>query len=188
MSGVQNKITKKRLRFNLKRVKAYTMLILSLFTISFFGFFALKPTLSTIASLNRQIEDNREIDQKLSKKINQLVAAQAEYEVIAPFIPKIKKALPEKPEYIGLLNDLESIRTVGSATISGISIDSVKIESKSPGLISISVGAQGSYIPLEDLVEKTLSNERLMVILSLNMSREKKLENTESLKFKENIS
>jgi Tfp pilus assembly protein PilO len=163
------------------------MLILSFFTVSFFGFFALKPTLSTIAKLKRQIEDNREVDKKLSEKINQLVEAQAEYEVISPFIPKIKKALPEKPEYIGALKDLKEIRNTDGATVSSVTIGSVNIESVKPGFLEIGVDAQGGYLPLEELVSKILSNERLMTVLALSISQDNKLEDVDALKMQEEI-
>ena len=64
--------------FKRKKTQAYTMFILSLFTISFFSIFAIRPTLKTVTSLHREIEDLEKIDEKLTTKINQLISAQAE--------------------------------------------------------------------------------------------------------------
>lgn len=180
LSKAKGTINPRKLGVNLKKkdAQAYTMLILSLFTISFFGFFALRPTIGTIAGLKRQIEDQRELDQKLSQKINQLVTAQAEYEMVAPFIPKIKTALPNNPEYIQLLTDLEKIRGAEGATISSVTIGDVALEIDKPGLLSINIDAQGEYFPLEELVDKILRNERLMTISALDVNQSSRDQST----------
>ena len=158
--------------FKRKKVQAYTMLILSLFTISFFGIFAIRPTLKTITNLNRQIDDLKQVDIKLSEKINQIIGAQAEYEIISPYIPKIKRALPEKPNYIRSLSDIENIRNTSPATVSSVKIDNVVLNSKKPGFLNIELASEGKFIPIEKLVDKVLSNERLMVILTLSLQNQ----------------
>jgi hypothetical protein len=161
-----------------KNIQAYTMLIMSLFTISFFGIFAIRPTLNTIANLNRQIADLKEVDERLSTKINQLIGAQAEYETIVPYIPKIKRAIPDEPKYISTLSDVELIRNTSSATVSSVKIDSIVLGSSKPGFVDIELESQGDFIPIEQLVDQILSNERLMIVLSLNLSQSRNTENT----------
>lgn len=180
MSLLIEKIQKRRLGLNYQRLEsafretkmqAYTMLILSLFTVAFFGFFALRPTLTTIAQLKRQIEDNREIDKRLSDKINQLVAAQAEYETIAPFVPKLKSALPEGHQYIKTLFDIEDIRNSSSATVSSVKISEFAVDVAKPGLLDIKLEAEGDFIPLEQLSNRIMSNARLLIITEIDFSQ-----------------
>jgi len=177
MSTLVNKIKQQRSRapyyklrkkFQTKHKHAYTMLILSLFTMSFFGFFALRPTLVTIATLNRQIKDSREIDKRLTEKLNLLVQAQAEYEVIAPFLPKINQAIPDHPEYADLLMDIENMRDSSVSAVAKFGLGSVELKAENPGKVDLSVEAEGDYLSLEDFIALLLSNARLLVVNSLN--------------------
>lgn len=158
-----------RKSFKSKHRHAYTMFILSLFTMSFFGFFALRPTLVTIATLNRQIDDSRELDRRLSEKLNTLVQAQAEYEVVVPFLTKINNAIPENPEYPSLLKDIESISESGSTNnvVSKFQLGSVELNAKDSGKIGLSVDSEGGYLSLESFIDQILSNARLLSINSL---------------------
>jgi len=179
MSTLVNKIKLKspripyyklRKSFQFKHKHAYTMLILSLFTMSFFGIFALRPTLVTIATLNRQILDSREIDQRLTEKLNVLVQAQAEYEVVVPFLPKINQAIPEYPEYTDLLADLEKIREASGSAVAKLGIGTVEIKSSIPGKVDLTVASEGGYLSLEDFIDLLLTNERLLTINSLGFN------------------
>ncbi len=107
------------------RTQAYTMVVLSLLTMSFFGFFAIRPTLKTIAVLQKQIEDRSFVDKKLEEKINSLIEAQDEYHRVEPLIPAIYSFLPEKPDLTSLLIKLEDLISSGSAAISNVSFDSL---------------------------------------------------------------
>ena len=113
--------------FKTQKAQAYTMVILSLFTISFFGVFAIRPTLKTIATLQRQIIDRSEVSQKLEEKINALIAAQETYQGITADIPTIYALLPDKPEVTSLLIKLEQLIDNKNATISAIQLDAVTI-------------------------------------------------------------
>jgi len=54
-------------------------LVLSLLAVIFFALFALRPTLNTMAELLKEIEDKREIEAGLTRKIAALGTAQSEY-------------------------------------------------------------------------------------------------------------
>lgn len=56
-----------------------TALILTLATAAFFGLAAIKPTLSTVSQLMREIEDKKEVESKLSQKLTALSQAQEVY-------------------------------------------------------------------------------------------------------------
>ncbi|MDP3983014.1 MAG: hypothetical protein Q8Q65_02985, partial [bacterium] len=128
-------------------------------------------TLVTIATLNRQILDSREIDQRLTEKLNVLVQAQAEYEVVVPFLPKINQAIPEYPEYTDLLADLEKIREAsGSAVVAKLGIGTVEIKPSIPGKVDLTVASEGGYLSLEDFIDLLLTNERLLTINSLGFN------------------
>lgn len=106
-------------------MQAYTMVALSLFAISFFGAFAIRPTLKTIAVLKRQITDRLEINEKLEQKINALVAAQDEYKNAEKDLPLIYSLLPETARFPSLFRKIEYLTVTNGATISGVQFDPV---------------------------------------------------------------
>src|SRR3989344_478177 len=95
--------------FKEKRIQAYTMITLSLFTISFFGSLAIRPTLGTIITLQKQIQDRTIVNQKLEEKINALIQAQTSYQAIEADLPTIYGLLPEKPDVTSLLLKIEAL-------------------------------------------------------------------------------
>lgn len=115
-----------------RQAQAFLMVIMSLVTIAFFGTFAIRPTLKTIATLQRQIEDRSFLNDKLEEKINALILAQEEYQRIAPQLPLIYTLLPEKAEFPSLLRRLELVVDQNSATIAGIQFEPIVLYSGLP--------------------------------------------------------
>ena len=60
-------------------VKGYFTIIASLFLISFFMFFALSPTATTIVGLFRRVEDQKQTLAAMDKKISDSIVAQNNY-------------------------------------------------------------------------------------------------------------
>lgn len=108
-----------------KQATAYMMIVLSLFTISFFGIFAIRPTVKTIVELNRQIEDAQKVNETLQKKIDTLVRAQEEYQLIKEFVPAIDEALPNKPNLATVVTKIENLANEKEATVSALSVGKI---------------------------------------------------------------
>lgn len=157
-------------------VRAYTMLVLSLFTISFFGYFAIRPTLTTIATLRRQITDARFVDQKLQEKINALSLAQIEYEAISPDLGLILTALPRETKFPPFVKSLEKIATESGATIVNLSFQTINLstpEATSTAReipIGFSLTISGDYSNLADFVRRLTRFERLATIEKMGLS------------------
>jgi hypothetical protein len=120
-------------------IKVYSGLILSLLTISFFGFFAIKPTLSTIASLVKEIKDKREVNQKLQEKINALTLAQGE-------LLQVSEALTPKPNLALFINQLEVLAKKNNLKINSLSFSSVIFYEQKKETLKSKEGAQEEEI------------------------------------------
>lgn len=132
--------------FRERRVQAYTMIILSLLTISFFGSLAIRPTLGTIITLQKQIQDRTLVNQKLEEKINALITAQASYQAIEADLPLIYTLLPDNPDITSLLLKVEALTTDSAATISALSFERAVIFGQDP-LAAIDTGAAPPQTP-----------------------------------------
>jgi Tfp pilus assembly protein PilO len=169
-----------------QRVQAYTMVALSLFTISFFGFFAIRPTLKTIGILQRQISDRALVDKQLEEKINALILAQATYQRIESQVPTIYSLLPEKPEVTSLLVKLQQLVEGTGATISGVTFDPIVIyngeapaspsaevntpETVATTPINFSLVYRGKYADLVQVLNQLTKLDRVVTINSADLS------------------
>ena len=154
------------------RVKAYTMLVLSFFTMSFFGVFAIKPALKTIARLKKEISDSRKVNQALEKKIINLSSLKEEYQKIETDIPLISKALPSQPQLPSFLKDLEIFAQEVGATISGIRVQKVALTkegSRTSTKISSSLTLNGDYFSCKKFLNRLLNAKRIYTVESLEI-------------------
>lgn len=101
-------------------VQVSLQLILSVFAVSFFAFFAIRPTLSTITTLMKKIEDQEKVSVQLDKKIVQLTQAQDELTAHAADLWRVEKAIPKKPEVDRLSAIIEQIANENNIEIGSI--------------------------------------------------------------------
>lgn len=166
-----------------KRASAYTMIILSIFTIAFFSMFAIRPTLKTIIELKRQIKDSRELNDKLQEKIDSLIIAQNEYQLIADFVPMINEALPDQPNLSAALSGYEKIVIDNQSTISALQVQPVIYQSKKASeeeelrllekqktTLYISSKFAGSYEQLTNILSKAFTMRRTLRAKTLEIS------------------
>ena len=112
---------------NARSVQAYAIIVISLFTVSFVGMLAVRPTLETITTLQKQIEDRTLINQKLEQKINALIIAQAEYQKIAGDIPAIYNMLPQQPNITSLIIKLEEVAIAQGVSLTNLDFNPVTV-------------------------------------------------------------
>ncbi|MBI4999483.1 type 4a pilus biogenesis protein PilO [Candidatus Gottesmanbacteria bacterium] len=159
--------------------RAYTMFILSLFAISFFGYFAIRPTLTTITNLRRQITDARFVDQKLQEKINALSKAQIEYEMVKPDLEVIFTALPQESKFPPFVKSLEKIASESGTSLVSLSFQTINLSSlEATGAaketpIGFSLTVSGDYANLANFVRRLTDYERLVIIEKMDFSTKK---------------
>jgi Tfp pilus assembly protein PilO len=171
-----------------KEVKTYTNLILSVFAISFFAFLAIKPTMVTIASLVKEIRDEKEVAQKLENKLKNLAQAQREYSALKPKLHLIEASLPQTPQVSLFLGQVEVLAQKSGLKLSGVQTRDVTLKGKKitfekkrkgqekspyPSFI-INFSLSGDYPAIENFL-RSISNLRRMVdIKSFSIKRTQK--------------
>lgn len=113
-----------------KQVRLYTELILTFFTISFFLFFSIRPTLITIASLLNEIKEQKTISQRLEKKVSALKQAQANYQQIKERLYLIDEALPENSDFSLFIRQLEALAAKNKVTIDSLQYEPTPLKGK----------------------------------------------------------
>ena len=152
-----------------KKYRAYTGVILSLLTVTFFIFFAIRPTFKTIAQLMRQVKDQKNISAELEKKINNLSEAQKNYLVIESELNLVEDALPQKAEIILLAKQIEALARQSGIVIVNLRfndinlVESQKREEEKQD-IKFSFNALGNYPDLKNFLRDLMSLRRIVLV------------------------
>lgn len=109
------------------KTASYFTLTISLFTLSFFGIFAIRPTLITAISLMKQVSDLKQLYIDYENKIGSLLRAQAEYAQIRDDIPLIDRALPTSSSFSKLAKTIEKFAARENFVINQFQIDPVPV-------------------------------------------------------------
>lgn len=175
-----------------REVVVYTGIILTLASITFFAFFAIKPTVTTIAGLIKEIDNKRVIDQKLQTKINSLRQAQTNYTLISDKLILIDQVLPQEPDLINLIYQIEVLAQKNNVTIKSVAFgpsyllgkeESKKKVSQHPA-INFSLGLSGDF---ENINNFTTSLENLRRSISAKDFTVRSLEESETEAFSLNL-
>lgn len=177
-----------------KEVIVYTGLTLTLLAIAFFGVFALKPTLITIAALFKEIENQKVINQKLQAKINALTQAQVNYSLATTNLKLVDEALPKDPNLSQVIYQIEVLAQKEGVSIRSLSFEPVpllgelplkakvgKEKTFGPQEIGVTLGLSGNYENLKSLLSSLENLRRLASIESFTFAGRKTEEGKTSL-------
>lgn len=112
-------------------VKASLKVVLSVFAVAFFGFFALRPTLNSITTLLKRIEDQKEISARLDKKIAQLSRAEEVLSMRGDLLTRlVNRAIPGDPRVERFAQQLEVLANEEGVVLTGVDIQEVPMFGK----------------------------------------------------------
>lgn len=113
--------------FENKVVKSAAPYIFSLFTITILVVFAIRPTISTIANLQKSLEENQQTLQALSNKADSLSQARTNYQNLSPEVKdKIVEAIPENSEVTAIIKSIQS-SVHNQSSLSALQVQPVNI-------------------------------------------------------------
>lgn len=153
----QNIIPAAKMREDLKKfydkpvAKVSFELVLSITTVLLFALVALRPTLTTMSELLKEIEDKETIDQALTRKIAALSTAQDEFLTYEPRFAVLDQVVHEVPSVENALFYLEYLVQREGINIAGLSIEEFPVTLPDPESSAAS-GASAAREPEETLV------------------------------------
>lgn len=162
--------------FEKPKVAAYTMLVLSFFTVAIFGSFAIRPTLATIFQLKKKIDDQQTVYTRMEDKIAKLREAEVEYKNITPDLEAIFGALPTKPQAADLLGKLNRTLAENNIDITVLQFSSIDLVGAvpipSPTMIGFTLSANASYDDALSFIDLLSRMDRVVAIDSVSISRQ----------------
>lgn len=162
-----------------KYVKSSTPYIFSLLSITFFVLFALRPTISTIINLQKNIEDNKKVLEQLTAKSQNLTTGKRNFELLSPETKgKINTALPQGSNVAFLVKSLQD-STPQQASVSALQIQPLTVFDQSSEEtpfkleeVKFSFSVQGTYTQILETLDNFRKSPRLLQIDNVNISRQ----------------
>lgn len=170
-------------KFKEEKTQKITTLILTIFAFSFFGFFAISPTLSTIAQLKKELSDNQFVNERLDEKIRNLSILQQKYLSLDKDLSNILSALPNYPQITLLVAQIQAIAKSNNIIITRLQTYDIEISGNKNSSsndqnndnnysnFNFSLGVEGSYDKLINFLEDLSNFDRIIIIEGLAMSK-----------------
>lgn len=159
-------------------VRTYGTAILTIITLAIFVVFAIKPTVETILVLQKKLEDQRKVLDKINQKAENLSRAKGNFQKLDNNIKsKIQTAIPNSVDLKTLTISLENIARLQQASISALQIQpltitpSAPLTSKDLGAVDFTFNIEGSYGSLIKILQDLQNNIRLISIDNLIINR-----------------
>lgn len=163
-----------------KVVKTYSSLVFSLIAVAVFGVFALKPTFSTIIQLQTEINQQHQVLDQITTKVNNLATARKNYQQIpAEKINRLDNLIPNQTALSNIVIDLDGISQLFQVTVSGINVKPLPIigpthiptKDSKVAKVEFSFNAQGAYSQLVSFIDSLQTYDRLMTINSVTITK-----------------
>jgi len=155
-------------------VKMYLELFLTVFTLIFFGMFALRPSLTTIGKLLAEQKGKRETIKQMDAKILELGEAKKIYDEEKSNLAFLDNAIPTNPSSIFYLQQIYQIALENNVFIRVLSVKSspVKLPEiqklNQPMFLEFSLFASGNYTNLLSFIKSIEDFRRPAIITNIN--------------------
>lgn len=137
----------------------------TLFFISFFVLFAIKPTLLTISSLVGEIKSKELLSKELRGKIDDIIAAQDLFSQVQERYYLVESSLPQSPHFYLANSELFNLSQKHQIPLS--KMDYVVSDSD---YFSTSISTSSSYLSAVSLISDILDSRRLIDIDTFSFS------------------
>lgn len=155
----QREIEKNRRLFEI----AFTFIL-----ISFFLFFAVRPTILTISALVGDIKSKQILSTKMSAKIDQVITAQDNFSAIQEKYYLVEDALPSAPNYAEAVNQIDGLTSQNS-----IFLDKIAFTQSEKQFFSTKISTSSTFTSSLNLVSSLLNNRRLIDISEVTFTQNK---------------
>lgn len=145
-------------------------LVLTLCALSFFGFFAIKPTISTILKLRKELSDNQFVLKQLETKIKNLTGLRKQYFNLQNDLPIVNNAITIQPDAPILFAQIQSIAQTSNIAIKKLQNFEVEIikdgksTSKNYYSYNFTVAGSGSFENISKFIQTLTDMERVVNI------------------------
>lgn len=154
----------------LEKSQKFFGIVLTLCALSFFGFFAIRPTVSTILKLQKEVSDNEYVFDQLEIKTKNLTELRRQYFNLQSDLPIVMSAITVQADAPILFAQIQSIAKTSNIAIKKLQNFEVEIvrndksASKNYYSYSFSVAGIGSFENISKFAQTLTGMERIINI------------------------
>lgn len=157
-------------RFKKPAVQVSLGLVGTLLLIAGLGILVLRPTLLTISSLIKEIQDEEKLVKALDDKFRALAAAQGFLEDMKDDLPRIDWAIPQNQEFGLFAKEVEIMAKEKGLAAVEISQAGFEMTGKDGGIMEVWLGVGGSEEQVRNFLAELIKMDRLVLFKSVNVS------------------
>jgi Tfp pilus assembly protein PilO len=159
-----------------KRAKDYTYTVVFFLIFSFFLFFIIRPNITNVFQLQRELKDLSELDMAYEQAIQQIITIQSKLETARNDLPVLDEALPQKPEVGTLVESVRQAATDSSIPVQKLLIDDIVLQQPKTisGLQTLGVhfDTTSSFDQIQGFIDHLENQRRLKRITSISLARD----------------
>lgn len=159
-----------------ENTRSFFTLILTFAALSFFGIFAINPTLTTIANLKKEIADDTLVNNQLTTKIQNLSTLEQLYDQLGSNLTNIYNAVPQNPDAPLVTAQVYALAQKHNLTITTYRIDEVQLASEPPATTDQSyiftLQAGGNYTDMIAFATELSQLDRIITVESMEIGRD----------------
>jgi Tfp pilus assembly protein PilO len=147
-------------------------LIAALLAVSFFALFAIKPTVTTIAKLVKEVKDAQTINEKLAKKVDSLYQAEKSYETIKNDLNYINMALPNKADFNQFCSEISYLIYNNNLFLFSSNFGNFDLINPNPNITSLefNISIAGNFTDIKNFLKDLENLTRLVKINSVSFT------------------
>lgn len=162
------------------RFKTYSSLVFNLIALVIFSYFAIRPTIKTILSLQKDIALQKDTLNQLNTKAQNLSLGKASLTTITPStVARLNNLLPSKTNLPDMIYGINQLSLVTQASISGLQFQPVSLVQIPDKLnpkatikeVPFTLNLVAPYPNLVSFLNLLIDNDRLVSIDSVNISQ-----------------
>ena len=167
--------------FKQEKTQKFTTIALTIVASIILIIFAVNPTLSTISNLQKQLSDDKFVEQKLEDKINDLSILQDKYTQVQPDIPVVLDAIPKNADVVNLVALVQSVANKTNLNLTGFQTFQVQttpgsILGKKYSSFDFSVSATGDYQGMVSFMNVLVNVQRILTINNVSITKKTNLD------------
>lgn len=148
--------------FKREKTQKFTTVVLTVIAIIILAIFAINPTLSTIANLQKQLDDAKFVTNKLEEKINDLSILQTKYNNIQDDLPIVYESIPKNSEVPKITGQIQSVAKDSGVFLTNLQATDITKSIKNDFFYySFNLSIQGSYENILNFLDKLHSMQRI---------------------------
>jgi Tfp pilus assembly protein PilO len=183
LTGYKKTLTQAKTVSQQPLFKASTNLALSLLLIILLSLLAIKPTLVTITKLLKEIEQAKQINQQMKRKIVALEQLRSTYPEIERNIQLVDNSLPKQVEFPNFAKRINYFVTSNNVQLVSHNFGQFDLLSSAiqedKGSADFQITFAGSFVGIKQFIQDLENMDRIVKINSLSISSKTDVQGTE---------